>query len=422
MPWWVKVDADLDDHPKACAAGFDACALFQFFLRVNGRREFEGRIPGAYWSTPYVQRKTGLDATTVDERIRLCLDAGLLEADGPDLLIAGWDCGEWGIPASTNAERQKKLRERRRGGAQDDPDPDPRSHGPLRARYGEVTGRDGSNDRNVDRPTDRPNIDRPTDQRARARGEGQDVGRVHALTDVSRVDLDADPRPKREPPPSSESVPPEDPAKKRAREVADSAAERWKALRLVIAPNDRACQAGTWDVDSITFKGRLLPHARELGDELVPAITWAMADVRRGPGFPGWRTVLRTPAKVLDALDEGALIEQFRAQRDAPPGPPPRAGAAAGNVRLYDSSKGSWEVPPAEANRLERQREQAARDRAATKASKLEQWRRYLRLGADVPAAEVMRQAKAAAESGNGPLERGGEPTRVGEAIKEAIR
>jgi hypothetical protein len=36
--------------------------------------------------------------------------------------------------------------------------------------------------------------------------------------------------------------------------------------------------------------------------------------------------------------------------------------------------------------------------------------------------ANMVRQAKAAAEAGNGPLERGGEPTRLGEALKEAIR
>lgn len=139
----------------------------------------------------------------------------------------------------------------------------------------------------------------------------------HPLTDPARTDLDADPRPKPEPPPPSEPVSPQDPSEKRAREVAHSAAERWKALRLVIAPNDRNCQAGTWSVDSSAFKERLVPHARELGDELAPAITWAMADVRNDPRFPGWRTVLRTPAKVLESLDKGALIEQFRAQRDA---------------------------------------------------------------------------------------------------------
>lgn len=172
MPWWVKVDADIDDHPKACAAGFDACALFQFFLRVNGRREFGGAIPAAYWSTPYVQRKTGLDAEAVETRLKACIDAGLLAVEDGVLLIPGWDCGEWGVPASTNAERQKRHRERNQRNVT------------LRDHNDTVTDRYSRNDRNVDRPTDRPSVDRPTDARGRARDDAQDVDvdQAQALT------------------------------------------------------------------------------------------------------------------------------------------------------------------------------------------------------------------------------------------------
>lgn len=174
MPWWVKVDADIDDHPKACAAGFDACALFQFFLRVNGRRDLDGRIPRAYWSTPYLTRKTGLDAETVETRVRVCIEADLLTVEGEDLVIVGWD-DEWTVAASTNAERQARLRERRRNGGITE------SNEPLRERYGERNGSKREVTRNVDRPTDRSQTDRPS---AGARDDIQDVdvAQAHALT------------------------------------------------------------------------------------------------------------------------------------------------------------------------------------------------------------------------------------------------
>lgn len=174
MPWWVKVDADIDDHPKACAAGFDACALFQFFLRVNGRRDLDGRIPRAYWSTPYLTRKTGLDAETVEARVRVCIEANLLAVDGDDLVIVGWD-DEWTVAASTNAERQARFRDRRRNGGITE------SNGPLRERYEERNGSKREVTRNVDRPTDRSQTDRAP-ARAPARDDAHDVDIDQALT------------------------------------------------------------------------------------------------------------------------------------------------------------------------------------------------------------------------------------------------
>lgn len=144
-----------------------------------------------------------------------------------------------------------------------------------------------------------------------ARSPGGNPG---ALTDVHRTDLDADPKksPPRIPPARTADTP-EDPAAAEARALAHAAAQQWQADRLAFAPRARECQPGEWSILEPDFSARLVPHALGLAGELLPCLKWAMADVRSGSGFPGWRTVLRSPQKVLEALQDGAMVEQWRA-------------------------------------------------------------------------------------------------------------
>lgn len=203
------------------------------------------------------------------------------------------------------------------------------------------------------------------------------------------------------------------------RKAALAIADDWRPLRRKVDPADPiTADDDAWSLAREEQAGHVvrLLQAGHTADLIRQTLTWAMHDGGDGGRWKGWRYQIATLA------DLGLHFAKIRKAIVAAQASAESAGPNGRKVRLYDPSKGSWEVPPAEANRLEREREQAARDRAAARSSKLEQWRRFLRLGDDVPAAEVMRQAKAAAEAGNGPLERGGEPTRLGEALKEAIR
>lgn len=302
MPWWVKVDADIDDHPKACAAGFDACALFQFFLRVNGRREFGGVIPRSYWSTPYVQRKTGLDPSVVEARIQACVDADLLAIDGSNLVIVGWGGGEWDVAPKTDAERQQNRRDR------------------LKNRHGESRERDSASRQSdavtrvtlTDRPTDRSKTDRERESGARSRDDSP-------LTDATRTNLDADAR--RPPPdtaatPQHPQTPPDADALKAAKEVLD----HWRDLRAAEAPSDRTVTPAAWPLKRDPLAMRLVPRVREKGrDALIRALDHGWQDRGDGKRWPGWHSKLATAEKVLIALAESELVDQAADAMSATP-------------------------------------------------------------------------------------------------------
>ncbi len=119
MAWWVKMDAHLDNNPKAIEAGYVGVAVFCAVLRVNGCGKFDGLIPPAHASAAYIARCTGAPIKWVAEGLAACEripegeDTGLLQRE-PDgsLRICGWD-NDWRPPASS-AERMQALRERRK--------------------------------------------------------------------------------------------------------------------------------------------------------------------------------------------------------------------------------------------------------------------------------------------------------------------
>ena len=132
---YAKVDADLDEHPKIIDAGFVGSAVFQYLLRVNRKRGFDGVIPARFCKPSYIARQLnmgqefGVEAETKAKlALDRCCEVGLLvsvegreigvegtiEGDNqPAIVIKGYD-EEWAGPRSST-ERVRQLREKRRG-------------------------------------------------------------------------------------------------------------------------------------------------------------------------------------------------------------------------------------------------------------------------------------------------------------------
>src|ERR1043166_521982 len=111
MRRFIKIDVDLDNHPKALMAGFEGVVVFERLLRLNGRLSRDGIIPRAYASPLYLATLWRIDTGFVERGKEQALASGLIGIDqNGDIHINGWD-DEW-RPGMSNAERQKAFRER----------------------------------------------------------------------------------------------------------------------------------------------------------------------------------------------------------------------------------------------------------------------------------------------------------------------
>jgi uncharacterized protein YdaU (DUF1376 family) len=146
------------------------------------------------------------------------------------------------------------------------------------------------------------------------------------------------------------------------RKAALAIADDWRPLRRKVDPADPiTADDDAWSLAREEQAGHVvrLLQAGHTADLIRQTLTWAMHDGGDGGRWKGWRYQIATLA------DLGLHFAKIRKAIVAAQASAESAGPNGRKVRLYDPSKGSWEVPPAEANRLEREREQAARDRAA---------------------------------------------------------
>lgn len=284
-------------------AGPSVHGVLLWALSTNAAGGHEGEIPLSEWDAETVALLIGCDGDgdgacganqaqrAFDELVR----SGFMVLDGENIMLPAWS--KW-RPESSSTDRVRAWRERQAAQKHDET---LRNVTSVSVTQEERRGEEIRREEKRETPT-------------RARGVVLDQGQDHPLTDATRADLDADPKksPPRIPPARTADIP-EAPAAVEARALAHAAAQQWQADRLAFAPRARECQPGEWSILEPDFSARLMPHALELSGELLPCLKWAMADVRSGPGFPGWRTVLRSPQKVLDALRDGAMVEQWRA-------------------------------------------------------------------------------------------------------------
>jgi hypothetical protein len=138
---YLKIDPRLDEHPDVLDAGFIGATVFQVILRTCASFDKRGRLPKKF-SPAWLARRLNIgdDETSLPPEtfvrigIERCVSAGLLERDGEDLIIPGWE--RFYTENVPGAERTRSWRQRQRDGG-DARDARP-SHGDEQ-RHGDAT-------------------------------------------------------------------------------------------------------------------------------------------------------------------------------------------------------------------------------------------------------------------------------------------
>ena len=115
MKSWCKVASNLDSHPKIMKAGRLGREVFLFALRRNAEpgNPVPGRLPKEELSPEYLSRILDMPVTEAVTGVTAAVTAGLLREDEEGFAISSWKEG-WGKVDSTNAERQRRHRERQK--------------------------------------------------------------------------------------------------------------------------------------------------------------------------------------------------------------------------------------------------------------------------------------------------------------------
>lgn len=110
---WCKVASNLDSHPKIRRAGRNAREVFMFALRRNAEpnNPVAGMLPGSVLEPWYLADQLMMTEPEAIEGLERAEMVGLLRREGAGWAIGGWD-EDWGKLPSSNAERQRKHREK----------------------------------------------------------------------------------------------------------------------------------------------------------------------------------------------------------------------------------------------------------------------------------------------------------------------
>jgi hypothetical protein len=116
---YLKIDPRLDEHPDVLDAGFIGATVFQVILRTCASFDKRGRLPKKF-SPAWLARRLNIgdDETSLPPEtfvrigIERCVSAGLLERDGEDLIIPGWE--RFYTENVPGAERTRSWRQRQR--------------------------------------------------------------------------------------------------------------------------------------------------------------------------------------------------------------------------------------------------------------------------------------------------------------------
>ena len=118
---YLRIDPLMDEHPDIEAAGFDGARVFEAVLRACARNDGRGKLRGKFAHPGWLAKRInltkevigGLDPDTwVNHGIERCVRCGLLQREGQDLVIPGWE--KFYSPSKTNSERQSEWRRRNR--------------------------------------------------------------------------------------------------------------------------------------------------------------------------------------------------------------------------------------------------------------------------------------------------------------------
>lgn len=124
---FLRIDPRMDEHPDIEAAGFDGARVFEAVLRATARNDGRGRLRGKFASPAWLARRMNLKADVIGGQdpdvwvargLSRCVDCGLLDRDGEDVTIPGWE--KFYSPAKPEALRSKEYRDRQKETAESD--------------------------------------------------------------------------------------------------------------------------------------------------------------------------------------------------------------------------------------------------------------------------------------------------------------
>lgn len=125
---FVKMACSLDTNPKIRIAGREAREIYLFMLRRNGELGMGGVIPAHYMSLQYLSDMLMMTHAEVQTGLRRAVESGLVRdasgtvrdnSDKWDMsksslwTICGWE-ESWGKHSTSEAERKRQYRERKR--------------------------------------------------------------------------------------------------------------------------------------------------------------------------------------------------------------------------------------------------------------------------------------------------------------------
>jgi hypothetical protein len=113
--WYAKIDSGFHANRKSRKAGRLGRELFVFVLCQNAARGASGVIPAADIEVWYLADQLQMTEAEAAESVRLATAAGLIQVEGEEVRICGWD-DSWGKLPSSNADRQARFRERHGAG------------------------------------------------------------------------------------------------------------------------------------------------------------------------------------------------------------------------------------------------------------------------------------------------------------------
>jgi hypothetical protein len=121
---FAKMAADLDSHPKIRRAGRDGRDVYLFVLRRVALLKTEGRVPVSNIDPGYLAYEAMMTEDEALRGVQACLkrhrnpvtgeeETPLLAIAHGDVIVEGWS-DDWGRKPMSNAERQRRFRDRKK--------------------------------------------------------------------------------------------------------------------------------------------------------------------------------------------------------------------------------------------------------------------------------------------------------------------
>lgn len=110
---WSKLDAGFIRNPKCRVAGRSGREVYIHALCVNAENAYDGRIPDGYFGANYLAHELEMTPEEACNALDAAVTANLLQRDGREIVIVGWDDEEWGSGKPSDHPDRVKARVRK---------------------------------------------------------------------------------------------------------------------------------------------------------------------------------------------------------------------------------------------------------------------------------------------------------------------